>query len=63
MRNYSTDPPWQPTFTNPKNGYERVVTDTNDNTIKHLEIFMNGSWRHSNQKCREYINKDCKRKK
>ena len=41
----------------PKNGHERVVADTDNN--KHLQMFMNGSWRHSHR-CREYTNKDCK---
>ena len=39
-----------------KNGQERVIT-TNDNS-KHLEYFMNGSWRHSTR-CKENTNKEC----
>src|SRR5918911_27399 len=34
---------------NPKNGHQRVIVDRDD--IKHLEFFMNGSWRHD-IKCR-----------
>lgn len=44
-------------ISNPKNGYERVVEDRDNN--KHLQIFMNGSWRHSS-KCRESTNKECR---
>jgi hypothetical protein len=46
--------------TNPKNGHERIVVDRED--ARHLEIFMNGSWRHIQEKCREYTNKDCRKK-
>jgi hypothetical protein len=42
---------------NPKNGHERVITNNKD--TRHLEIFMNGRWMHS-EKCREYTNKECK---
>jgi len=42
---------------NPKNGFERVVE--NRDSIKHLQIFMYGSWRHSS-KCRESTNKECR---
>jgi hypothetical protein len=45
---------------NPKNGHQRVIVDRDD--IKHLEFFMNGSWRHD-PKCRELTNKDCRYKK
>ena len=41
---------------NPKNGYQRVVQDRD--SIKHLEIFINGRWIHDS-KCRGYTNKDC----
>jgi hypothetical protein len=44
---------------NPKNGHQRIIVD-NDNS-QHLEVFMNGSWRHD-QKCREFTNKECRRK-
>jgi hypothetical protein len=27
----------------------------------HLEYFMNGSWRHSTEKCRLRVNKTCNR--
>ena len=43
---------------NPKNGYQRVVADRDN--IQHLQVFMNGSWRHDS-KCREYINKECRK--
>lgn len=42
-----------------KNGDERVIVDNNNN--KHLEFFMNGSWRHSN-KCKVSINNQCIKK-
>lgn len=42
-----------------KNGDERVIIDNNNN--KHLEIFMNGSWRHSS-KCKIIINSQCIKK-
>lgn len=42
--------------TNPKNGHQRVVEDRD--SIKHLEVFMNGRWIHDN-KCREFTNKEC----
>jgi hypothetical protein len=44
---------------NPKNGHQRVIVDRDNN--KHLEFFMNGSWRHD-PKCRELTNKDCRNK-
>ncbi|HET7643371.1 MAG TPA: hypothetical protein VFK40_07670 [Nitrososphaeraceae archaeon] len=39
-----------------KNGDERIITDNYNN--KHLEFFMNGSWRHSN-KCKMNVNNQC----
>ena len=39
-----------------KNGDERVIIDNKNN--KHLEYFMNGSWRHSS-KCKTIINNQC----
>jgi hypothetical protein len=39
-----------------KNGDERVIIDSNNN--KHLEFFMNGSWRHSN-KCKIVLKNQC----
>ena len=42
-----------------KNGDERVIVDSNNE--KHLEFFMNGSWRHSN-KCKTGLNSQCIRK-
>ena len=42
-----------------KNGDERVIIDSNNN--KHLEFFMNGSWRHSN-KCKIVVNNQCIKK-
>jgi len=42
-----------------KNGDERVILDSNNN--KHLEFFMNGSWRHSN-KCKTITNNQCIKK-
>jgi hypothetical protein len=59
MRNYS-GPSSRFVATNPKNGSERIVVDRED--AKHIEVFMNGSWRHMQEKCREYINKDCRKK-
>lgn len=44
---------------NPKNGYQRVVT--NHDGVSHLQVFMNGSWRHD-YRCREHTNKDCRTK-
>jgi hypothetical protein len=41
-----------------KNGSETIVVD--EDGSKHLKIFMNGSWRHIQEKCREHTNKDCK---
>ena len=41
---------------NPKNGHQRVVQDRD--SIKHLEVFMNGRWMHDS-KCREFTNKEC----
>ena len=42
-----------------KNGDERIIVDGNNN--KHLEFFMNGSWRHSS-KCKIVINSQCTKK-
>jgi hypothetical protein len=42
---------------NPKNGHQRVIADRDN--FKHLEVFMYGSWRHDDQSCREFTNKDC----
>ncbi|MGE5635059.1 MAG: hypothetical protein ACM3VV_07485 [Deltaproteobacteria bacterium] len=42
-----------------KNGDERVIIDSNNN--KHLEFFMNGSWRHSN-KCNIVLKNQCIKK-
>jgi hypothetical protein len=43
-------------FKSSKNGETRIVFDNNKD--KHLEYFMNGSWRHS-PKCKENTNKVC----
>ncbi|MGE0243501.1 MAG: hypothetical protein AB7F53_06685 [Nitrososphaeraceae archaeon] len=42
-----------------KNGDERIITDNDNN--KHLEFFMNGSWRHSS-KCKNATNNQCTKK-
>lgn len=42
--------------TSAKNLDERVIVDTNKN--KHLEYFMNGSWRHSHN-CKKNVNDKC----
>ena len=42
-----------------KNNDERIIIDNNNN--KHLEFFMNGSWRHSN-KCKAIVNNQCVKK-
>jgi hypothetical protein len=42
--------------TTAKNGHERVITDRDN--IKHLEYFMNGQWRHSDN-CKDFTNKEC----
>jgi hypothetical protein len=39
-----------------KNSDERIIIDNNNN--KHLEFFMNGSWRHSN-KCKIVLKNQC----
>jgi hypothetical protein len=44
----------------PRNGDERIVSDEDD--IKHLEYFVDGSWRHDGEKCRAKINPVCNRK-
>lgn len=41
----------------PKNGQERVTTDRDG--VRHLEYFANGSWRHHNAKCRQWVNREC----
>jgi hypothetical protein len=41
---------------NTRNNDERIITDNNHN--KHLEFFMNGSWRHSS-KCKKNTNTSC----
>jgi hypothetical protein len=41
---------------NPKNGRQRVVQDRD--SVKHLEIFMNGRWIHDD-KCSGFTNKQC----
>jgi hypothetical protein len=46
--------------TSAKNGHERVVNDRDN--AKHLEYFMNGQWRHSNN-CKDFTNKECHREK
>lgn len=42
----------------PKNGQERTVTDRDG--VKHLEYFVNGSWRHHSTRCRLWVNKECR---
>ena len=42
--------------TTAKNGHERIVTDRDN--VKHLEYFMNGQWRHSDN-CKDFTNKEC----
>jgi len=42
-----------------KNTDERVIIDNNNN--KHLEFFMNGSWRHSHR-CKSVVNSQCIKK-
>ena len=44
----------------PRNGDTRVTVDRDN--AQHLEFFMNGSWRHNQERCREHTNKECKRK-
>jgi hypothetical protein len=44
---------------NPKNGYQRIVT--NYEGVGHLQVFMNGSWRHD-YRCKEHTNKNCRTK-
>ncbi|MGD1837567.1 MAG: hypothetical protein ACPKPY_05865 [Nitrososphaeraceae archaeon] len=46
--------------TSTKNCDERIIVDSNKD--KHLEYFMNGSWRHSNN-CKKHVNNTCTRKK
>jgi hypothetical protein len=58
MINYNTGSVGRFNQQNPKNGHQRVVADRDN--IQHLEVFMNGSWRHDS-KCREYTNKECRR--
>ena len=42
--------------TSTKNCDERIIVDRNKN--KHLEYFMNGSWRHSHN-CKKNVNNTC----
>jgi hypothetical protein len=46
-------------YTTQKNGTQRVVIDAYGSN--HLQVFMNGSWRHD-YRCKEHTNKDCKKK-
>ncbi|MGD1834979.1 MAG: hypothetical protein ACPKQO_04590 [Nitrososphaeraceae archaeon] len=46
--------------TSTKNFDERIIVDSNKD--KHLEYFMNGSWRHSSN-CKKHVNNTCTRKK
>jgi hypothetical protein len=39
--------------------HEKVIADRDGNN--HLEFFMNGSWRHSREKCRANVNPQCGR--
>jgi hypothetical protein len=40
-----------------RNGDTRVIV-SRDNA-QHLEFFMNGSWRHNQERCRKHTNKEC----
>ena len=42
--------------TTAKNGHECVMSDRD--TAKHLEYFMNGQWKHS-ENCKSFTNKEC----
>ena len=42
--------------TSAKNGHERIVNDRDN--AKHLEYFMNGQWKHS-ENCKTFTNKEC----
>jgi hypothetical protein len=42
--------------TTAKNGHERIVSDRDN--AKHLEYFMNGQWKHS-ENCKTFTNRDC----
>ena len=42
--------------TTDKNGYERIVG--NIDNAKHVEYFMNGQWKHS-ENCKTFTNKEC----
>ena len=42
--------------TSAKNGHERIVSDRDN--AKHLEYFMNGQWKHS-ENCKTFTNKEC----
>lgn len=56
---YSRDSPTLVGSGAPKNGQERTVTDRDGN--RHLEYFVNGSWRHHSAKCRLWVNKECRK--
>jgi len=43
----------------PKDGHERSVVDREG--VNHLEVFMNGSWRHLKSRCKATINPNCTR--
>jgi hypothetical protein len=43
----------------PKNEQERTIADRDG--APHLEYFMNGSWRHSADRCKLRVNKTCSR--
>ncbi len=42
--------------TTAKTGHQRVVSDRDN--AKHLEYFMNGQWKHS-ENCKDFTNKEC----
>ena len=42
--------------TSAKNGHDRIVNDRDN--AKHLEYFMNGQWKHS-ENCKTFTNKEC----
>ena len=43
----------------PKNSQERIIADRDG--VNHLEVFMNGSWRHLKESCKVRVNKQCNR--
>ena len=55
----ATSPLFRPRYGPPRNGDEKVEADRDG--IKHLEYFMNGSWRHSQKQCRTRVNPQCER--